>query len=269
MRLEIKKCIDRNEFKIVFLIIYSLALCSFIFEAVIFKGMDLNLVRSAADLNMISGINSFLFVLVLVMPIMTSIIYADSYISEKNSGVFKYIITRIEVKKYLLKKAIVIFFINCMCLLIPICINILLCKLTFPSIGYDNHYGLPQYALTMSYSSDLLLDNVRMENVNMYNWIYAFNISIFAGLLGIISFGIFFLSKKQKYMTIISIYLTYVISEIAFGILNLKKFALSSYMMPMRYGNTTYMIGIILFLFILAVGLILLGINKEAKDIGI
>lgn len=252
-----------------FLLTYLMTALSFVAECMEAKDCSLTLARAAYEQTFLTGCNTFLHAFVMVLPIMASLVYADSYEEEKKSGVNKYIATRTDIKKYLSNKAIVVFVMNFACFFVPILFNLFLCKLTFPKIGYDSIYGFPQYALECNYHHEVLLDQLRLESPWIYNLIYALSIGAFAGIFGLITYGVFFLTKKNKLKTIIGIYVVYIIWETVFDVLNCQKLQISSYMRTEHYGSIGIMIGFILILSILGIVLTKIGIRKESLDVGV
>ena len=269
MKVEFKKCFDRGQFKIMFLIIYIMTVLSFIAECMESTNCSMTLLRSANESTFLTGANTFLHAMVMVMPIMASLIYADSYEEEKKNGINKYIATRIDIKRYLLGKGVVVFIMNFLCFFIPIIMNMLLCKWTFPKIGHDSIYGLPPYALELNYSQKILFNSLRLESPWIYNLVHALGVGLFAGILGLIIYGVFFISEKNKLKTVIEIYIIYVIWETVFGVLNVEKLRFTSYMVTGAYGTKPIMFGIFLVLFIIGMVLIGIGIKKESIDAGV
>ena len=255
--------LHRKEFKISFFVVFLLSIIAFCIECSEFYGSSMNFVRGADEVNIMNGISGVNLVLTLVMPLVSGLIYASSYVDEKASGLFRYIVTRKKIEKYLWEKAAVVFLLNFFTFLLPILLNIFLCKLFFPAVNYSNMYGMPAFSGWLNYYPRQYADILRVKYEFWYTLLLTFNTCLFSGLIGMVIFGILFLVKKNKYKVIAGFYVIFLFLEILCETQDLWSIEIFSYCMPMSYGNW-WMQGILIMIW-LGSGLFLiqLGIQKE------
>lgn len=134
---EIKRGFSRLPFKIV-VFIGSIA-C--ILSALLFQP-DIDMLDSYYKAYVISAYDGFIFfnlspisnVLILIMPILSSLSYSDSYLEDVNSGIVKFIYTRQEKDKYLITKYLANFVVSGVAFIIPLIINFIILILKIPSV---------------------------------------------------------------------------------------------------------------------------------------
>ncbi len=270
MREEMKKCFDRGQFKAMFLFIYIITVISFIAESMMQEKASLfTSLRSSYESTFMTGINSFIGVIVMLLPVISGLIYADSYVEDRACGIHNYIASRCEMEKYLKRKAKIIVFATFMTFMIPMLLNLILSNIIFPQNGYESIFGIPMYALCSNYNKEILFDSLRIDNPCLYNILFAFLISLFASLFSLIIYGLLFFTKDNKLKTIFSVYIIYLAWEIFLGVLDFEKLSLFSYMWSYRKGNIIVMFTYIIGFLILGLVLTGIGIRKEIKDIGI
>ena len=163
--IEIKHCIDRAEYKVVFIALMILNIASYILCV-----KNENFVLQGTEAAYIP------YIMYLLLPVYATIIASLSLIREEKSNSSILLIQRIGKKKYLAGKLFGILIVTFLTITIPMLINLLLCHLTYPIHGYDSAWGEPDYAIGLvSYNADNFLDMVRLQHPTLYNLIYIFN----------------------------------------------------------------------------------------------
>lgn len=74
------------------------------------------------------------YLLYLILPILATLPYADSFFSDKKSGFIKNILVRTSKKKYYLSKYIVVFVTGGIVVVLPLLLNLTLSAMVLPSI---------------------------------------------------------------------------------------------------------------------------------------
>lgn len=265
--MEMKNCINRKEFMFISMLLLGISVFSFISECFVYFGLELTRVRSAYDIGMVQGINSLWGILVLLSPLFAIIVYSDSYYSDFQTGVYKNIATRTNVLTYLWGKKIIIFIVTFFVFFIPLLFNQVLAFVAFPIEGYENNYGIPEYAFYMSYDNHVLFDLYRIQNPMLYNFMFILSISLFAALFAILSYSVYFYTNKGKFAVITGFFLVFIAIEIIMSIFGLEKYSLTGCMISGSYGSFTIMLGWICILLFSSLTISNLAINK--KELGI
>lgn len=220
-RLELKNCLHRKEFKMIFLIMMLISMGSFLFSC-FYKwggnqyGGSLLQVRSAYEVSIIQGGGGLIIsTLCFLLPLFAVIIYSDTYYSDSQSGVYKSILTRTSPTVFLWAKSLVIAMVTFLTFFIPLLINQLLCLIAFPVNGFDNNQGLPPYDIGIqNYSVEWMFDLIRLQSPFLYNLIYITLISLTATFFALFAYAAYFVIQKGKFAVISGVFLLYVISQI-------------------------------------------------------
>ena len=167
IKFELSHCLKRKEFHFAFTLALLISMTAFIMECMAFYGSNLTYVRSSAESSIIQGTysNTVRTTLIVMLPIISSIIYADSFYTDFKSGIYQQIVTRVSKSKFIITRAFVIFVMTFGSLFLALMVNVLLCMIAFPEKGFDNVYSLPPYDLgVQNYHDDYFLDLFRMIN---------------------------------------------------------------------------------------------------------
>ena len=270
--LEIKHCIDRIEYQVVFRALIVLNIISYVLCVKNDIGKSYQFIRSANENFVLQGTEAAYipYIMYLLLPIYATVISSLSLIREEENNSTILIIQRIGKKKYLLGKLFGIIFVTFFSITIPMLINLLLCHLTYPIRGYDSAWGEPDYAIGLvSYNSENYLDLIRLQYPTLYNLIYILNYGIFGSGLAILAYALSYFDKmKTLYFAKIPgvLFLTYIVSNLIISILGLSVFSIQGYIMPNVRGNLIGEFILILLIFGLSISIIQKKIrNYEIK----
>jgi hypothetical protein len=233
--LEWKRCFHRIEFRFTFGFFLVVAIGAFVDTCRAYYGRPLTLIRSAWDMSMMQGIEGhvWLSMELLLLPLLASILFSDSYYSDLRSGVYQTTLTRARACSVIWAKFIINFVVVFLAVLIPLMVNQRLCLSAFPTVGFDNNFGVPPYDIDVhNYTPSYLFDLLRVQSPPLYNLLYMFIISGFAALLASVTFALYFILKKGKFMTLTSVYLLFIAEEFAFTALGWRSFTLYNTMTP-------------------------------------
>lgn len=154
----------------------------------------------------------------ILLPIVAVLPYTDSFYCEKKYGVYLFCLTRIGRIKYFFFKAIVVFTISFLIILIPYLFNQMYCMIAFPfehvrdivsGTIYDNTW-LPELIITPS--PELLLNHPVIRNLQHILFACFYGSSI--GLLGF-SLSLF-INKNRVITNVLPVALCFVWTLFAF-----------------------------------------------------
>ncbi|MDF2504702.1 hypothetical protein [Clostridium sp.] len=143
--IEIKRAFSRVSFKIAILIGILFSIVSLI-KGPIYKGDILNayitgFVHTPFDDFIFFKLNPISNLLIIIMPIISTLSYSDSYIEDVKSGSIKNIYTRYKRQSYLLSKYFANFVVSGVCFSIPLLLNYISLILLYPSVQSDRVFG--------------------------------------------------------------------------------------------------------------------------------
>ncbi|WP_307274270.1 ABC transporter permease [Peribacillus sp. V2I11] len=265
---EFKRCFMRNEFYLVFFFMLLLSIGAFIGEAIQFYGRELSFVRSSNESSIIQGVysSSLRSTLLFLLPLISAIVYADSFHEDYHTGAYKAIVTKVNKNKYLLSKAIVTFLSTFIIILLSLSINQILSMIAFPVEAFNNIYSLPPYDIgVQNYNPNALFDVLRLQTPLLYNFQYILIISFYSGLLGLINFGIYFVYlNKHKIFGAMVVFIGNILLAIGISILFSQSLSLSAQLTPGNQGTTLQLTFWAILLFVIFLYLyIFKGLRKE------
>jgi ABC-type transport system involved in multi-copper enzyme maturation permease subunit len=143
--IEIKRAFSRVSFKIAILIGILFSIVSLI-KGPIYKGDILNsyingFVHTPFDEFIVFKYNPISDLLLIIMPIISTLSYSDSYIEDEKSGLIKSIYTRHKKHSYLLSKYCANFVVSGFAFSIPLLLNYVSLILLYPSVQSDRMFG--------------------------------------------------------------------------------------------------------------------------------
>lgn len=205
VKLEIRKCIKRTEFKIALIAIFSAIFLDYIILCKGYYGSALSKVMSASDGSILTNLikTPLSPIVSILLPLTVSFIYSDSYLEERKWGLSNFINTRISKNKYILAKAIAIAIVSLFIIFIPLIINMLLAIIAFPIQGH-NTFGLPDYKKLSYIDPGIMLNRIKTYYPYINILIFIIIRALFASSFALISFGISFFNKINKYLVILS-----------------------------------------------------------------
>ncbi len=269
LKLELKNCLQGFGFKFSCCLLLLISISSFLINCFKFYGIRLSLVRSSYEVSIVQGVYSFFImnILVYMTPLFASLVYADSLYSDRKQGIHKNIITRISAKKYIVSKAIIVFGVTWCTYFLTLCINQILCFITFPIKGNDLNTGLPTYDIGIqNFHAEFLFDLLRLQSPLAYNLMYIVLISTFASVAALLIYSLFFVLKAGQFGIMVGAFLFMIFIEIALSIVDLGTFSPSSTLLTKSKGSLWGLFIWLLMPFLIAIFLIFMkGLHKEIE----
>ena len=223
VRIEIKNAVNQIEFKVMFTAILLISLISILLNCFQDYGCNILFIRSYIDNSMYISTKARPIVSVFeyLSPLIVMMIYSSSKWKEEKNGMQSMIITRINKREYYLSKFIANFIIVFGVVLFSGLINLLISYIVYPTVGFDNRWGIPVYDLIQRYDNRALLDLLRIQNPFAYILVKNIIISIFLATISNIPYCLSFIKpfKEMEFiqiciMTLIAIAVSSVIGVI-------------------------------------------------------
>lgn len=206
--LELKKIIRRKEFKLVFIVIWAAIFLDFLLTCREYYGANLSNVMSAFNGTIITNVVKTALepIVGILLPLTVGIIYSDSYLEEDTWGVSNFINTRISKKNNIIAKSIAISIISFSIIFIPLLANEILAIIAFPIQGY-NTFGAPDYKLLCYIDYDKVLPELQLYYPYINILLFIFIRALYGVAFALLSFGVSFLYKVNKYITVLSAFI--------------------------------------------------------------
>lgn len=206
VRIEIKNAVNQIEFKVLFAAILLISLISILLNCFQDYGRNILFIRSYIDNSMYISIKArpIMSVFEYLSPLIVMMIYSSSKWKEEKNGTQSMIITRLNKKEYYLSKFIANFIIVFGVVLFSGLINLLISYIVYPTVGFDNRWGIPVYDLIQRYDNRALLDLLRIQNPFVYILVKNIIVSTFLATISNIPYCLSFI-KHFKEMEFIQI----------------------------------------------------------------
>lgn len=206
VRIEIKNAMNQIEFKVLFAAILLISLISILLNCFQDYGHNILFIKSYVDNSMYNSIKARPIVSVFeyLSPLIVMMIYSSSKWKEEKNGMQSMIITRINKKEYYLSKFIANFIIVFGVVLFSGLMNLLISYIVYPTVGFDNRWGIPVYDLIQRYDNRALLDLLRIQNSSVYILVENIIVSTFLATISNIPYCLSFI-KHFKEMEFIQI----------------------------------------------------------------
>lgn len=206
VRIEIKNAVNQIEFKVLFATILLISLISILLNCFQDYGHNILFIRSYIDNSMYISIKArpIMSVFEYLSPLIVMMIYSSSKWKEEKNGMQSMIITRLNKKEYYLSKFIANFIIVFGVVLFSGLINLLVSYIVYPTVGFDNRWGIPVYDLIQRYDNRALLDLLRIQNPFVYILVKNIIVSTFLATISNIPYCLSFI-KHFKEMEFIQI----------------------------------------------------------------
>jgi hypothetical protein len=192
---------SRYEFIACIMLTSLLSIAVFIGWCVRFYGQDVYELVSADQL-FLGRDASYGIVIRLLLPLVVSIPFADSYFTEKSSKTLSALLPRFSSPmRYYYSKLCVVFISSTVVILIPLLLNMALNLIAFP---------LQSMADITGWSSDetwyhdaflakqILYPNLFALHPYLYNLVFTAMLSMFSGMIGVFTFAASFFVKKNR-----------------------------------------------------------------------
>ena len=265
---ELRHCIDTIEYKLVFFSLLLFNLLSYVICAHDKVGISYQFIRSSNESFILQdNTSSYIpYLLMLLLPIYASAISALSLCKEKQLNSSILLASRIGKRKYLINKILVTVLLTFFTITIPLLINLILCHMTFPLIGYDSAWAEPAYAIgTVSYNADWYQDFMRIQHPTLYNLIYILNHGILGVEIALVAYLLNFCDRfNNLFFAKIPglIWIIYIAWYLLCAILGFGQLTIQNYLLPNMPGNIISEAVLIIALFAVSVVLITKSINK-------
>ena len=206
VRIEIKNAMNLIEFKVMFAAILLISLISILLNCFQDYGRNILFIRSYVDNSMYISIKARPIVSVFeyLSPLIVMMIYSSSKWKEEKNGMQSMIITRTNKKDYYLSKFMANFIIIFSVILFSGLINLLISYIVYPTVGFDNRWGIPVYDIIQRYDKRALLDLLRIQNPFVYILVKNIIVSTFLATISNIPYCLSFI-KPFKEMEFIQI----------------------------------------------------------------
>lgn len=206
VRIEIKNAVNQIEFKVLFAAILLISLISILLNCFQDYGRNILFIRSYIDNSMYISIKArpIMSVFEYLSPLIVMMIYSSSKWKEEKNGMQSMVITRLNKKEYYLSKFIANFIIVFGVVLFSGLINLLISYIVYPTVGFDNRWGIPVYDLIQRYDNRALLDLLRIQNPFVYILVKNIIVSTFLATISNIPYCLSFI-KHFKEMEFIQI----------------------------------------------------------------
>lgn len=206
VRIEIKNAMNQIEFKVLFAGILLISLISILLNCFQDYGHNILFIRSYIDNSMYISIKArpIMSVFEYLSPLIVMMIYSSSKWKEEKNGMQSMIITRLNKKEYYLSKFIANFIIVFGVVLFSGLMNLLISYIVYPTVGFDNRWGIPVYDLIQRYDNRALLDLLRIQNPFVYILVKNIIVSTFLATISNIPYCLSFI-KHFKEMEFIQI----------------------------------------------------------------
>ncbi len=217
VRIEIKNAVNQIEFKVLFAAILLISLISIFLNCFQDYGRNILFIRSYIDNSMYISIKArpIMSVFEYLSPLIVMMIYSSSKWKEEKNGMQSMVITRLNKKEYYLSKFIANFIIVFGVVLFSGLINLLISYIVYPTVGFDNRWGIPVYDLIQRYDNRALLDLLRIQNPFVYILVKNIIVSTFLATISNIPYCLSFI-KHFKEMEFIQIcIMTFIVIAVA------------------------------------------------------
>lgn len=235
VRIEIKNAVNEIEFKVMFAAILLISLISILLNCFQDYGCNILSIRSYIDNSMYISTKARPIVSVFeyLSPLIVMMIYSSSKWKEEKNGMQSMIITRINKREYYLSKFIANFIIVFGVVLFSGLINLLISYIIYPTVGFDNRWGIPVYDLIQRYDKRALLDLLRIQNPFICILVKNIIVSTFLATISNIPYCLSFIKpfKEMEFIQIcIMTFIAIAVSSVIGVILHISFINYISYM---------------------------------------
>ena len=235
VRIEIKNAMNLIEFNVLFAAILLISLISILLNCFQDYGRNILFIRSYIDNSMYISIKArpIMSVFEYLSPLIVMMIYSSSKWKEEKNGMQSMVITRLNKKEYYLSKFIANFIIVFGVVLFSGLINLLISYIVYPTVGFDNRWGIPVYDLIQRYDNRALLDLLRIQNPLVYILVKNIIVSTFLATISNIPYCLSFIKpfKEMEFIQIcIMTFIAIAVASVIGGILHIGFIDYISYM---------------------------------------
>lgn len=219
IKLQLYIMISKKNFRISFTVMMLYTLGVYLINVYLNMDKDISATLSASSLFVLDEMGYFFWPFESMFPFLILFPYSFSYLNDKKTKMGMLLQVKMGNKNYYRSQMLACFFGGFLILFIPFIMNLILTNITFIETGYT-HYG---YYNDSGYCEYLLGSTVIVPTANtgmsflqcyiispfLYDVLYTFFISIFAGLLSIFGLACSFYVKHNKITLFIITYLLF------------------------------------------------------------
>lgn len=194
-----------KEFYFAFGIMLAICLASFAVTCAEFHGEYASNLIASYQLTVIGEFGALSFILRIAIPLIAALPSAGIYYYEKKNNVLPVSFARSgSHKRYYFSALPAVFLASFIVVFLPLIINILLNEVTFPSEAVrnvGNHPTSDDLYYIKGHSKYILFSGIYINHPHIYNFIFTFLISAFSGLIGLFTYNMSHLFKKNNYLS--------------------------------------------------------------------
>jgi hypothetical protein len=216
--------INKLSFKISFTIILFFCLVCYLINVISVIDSDIFNIYSANSLFALNSYNNYWNIFCNIYPFLLVFPFSFSYIDDLNAKINPYFMGRMGKRNYFVSKMITCFIGGFIIIFIPFIINLILCNLTFPhnNTTFFGAYNLVNYSENLTginvfintKQKGLLFLKLYLLSPLAYNLFYITILSIFTGILSMVSLALSFFQSKYKIILFVPIFLFFHLSNI-------------------------------------------------------
>lgn len=237
---QIKYQINQPEYKICFSMLLIFSLGGFLLCFTNSFGRDYMYIRSAAENFLLVATDARILEMVfaLLFPLLAALLCAGCRRKSEVSGDGLNVILRMKKRSYVMGNACAVVILTFLSFAAVLTINQILCMVAFPVNGYDNRWGMPIYRLIMDYDSKKLFDIWTIQNPYIYNVLYSLIISILAGGIALLAYGLGLTRILKKVKTIQISVFVFVLFMLLFAMGEVSHIPMLSFTTFVETGHT-------------------------------
>lgn len=189
---QLKSQINQRDFKITFALLCLMSIGAVLLNCIKAYGINYMRVRSAADNFLLCAPSSraIMMIFSLLFPLIAATLGSGYRKNNEKKGDGLFSLLRMNRRQYIVGNAVAVVLITTVSILFILILNQLLCCIAFPIEGFDNRFGISVYAKAMTYDKNLLFDYWQINNPYVYNLLYSVIISVLAGGIALLTYGL-------------------------------------------------------------------------------
>jgi len=233
IKLQIKILITRKEFQYSFTLMLFFVATAFIINCFSLYGKEITSVQAANQLwfgfsQYSSAVSSIVFIFVL--PLISSMAFADTYYTEMNTGIYKNILTRCKKSNYIISKGIITFVSGFLVVFIPLLLSQFLSLIIAPVNSCIDVTNLPSFIFM--HTENMVFQELFLNHPYLYNFLYIVISGIFGAVLALLSFALSFLPIRSRLLIIATPTVLYIVQAFISTLLFGAMYALCYYLFP-------------------------------------
>lgn len=238
IQIQFRLLAKRKIFVITLMVLTVFTVLVFLINCITNFNSDITTVKAAKYMFFGSDFSGIKFILYSLMyPVLVALPFSDTFFEEKKNRTYEYCITRMSNNSYYFSKLFTVFCSGFLITSIPLLINMLLNFIAFP---IDSSVD----ATNMSYINSGMFDavmetglfqNLFAQNMYLYNLLYLFFASFFAGLIAVIVYQLSYFYKKSKILLICSFFIVYHFISLLLKAFDLSEFCLENYIFASQF----------------------------------